>query len=179
MDNIAFDLISCIIIGAFVIVVMVQDIKEYKIKNISVIVMIAAGMLLRTVFGGAEGALGGFLGMLIPLALFPLFALRMLGAGDIKALCAVGAAVGAYQSLWFTVFSIISGGFIALLFMISRKNASERLGGLIKYIKFSIMSRSLKEYPAGGERSVFRFSFGIAGGYCIYVIMTIVKYLGG
>ena len=175
-----FDIIKCVLTGVFVSRAVIQDIKEYKIKNKLVLAMLLSGLVLRTVFGGVSGLLGGLGGMLIPLALFPLFVLRMIGAGDIKALCAIGAVLGVRDSIWFTVISIIAGGVTAVFFVILRKNASERLNRLITYLKVSLMSRSLPEYSNHFEESaVFRFSYGIAGGYLVYVIMVIIKYLGG
>jgi prepilin peptidase CpaA len=61
---------------------------------------------------GVLSALGGFaLGLAF---LLPLYALRLMGAGDVKMLAMVGAFVGAGQILTVTVATLLAGGVLAL-----------------------------------------------------------------
>lgn len=123
--------------------------------------------------GGMDFFLQSVYGMLIPFILFPLFMLRMLGAGDIKALCAIGSIVCFKLSVYTILFSIIGGGIIALLFMIFRKNSIERFKIFFKYLKLCFFLRKLLSYEAFSDsKSIFRFSFGIAAGFTL----TVLKY---
>jgi len=112
-------------------------------------------------------------GLLIPLVLFPLYALKMLGAGDIKALCAIGTVLGFKLSVMTMLLTFVSGGVIALGFMLFNKNFTERFKNLFNYLKFSFFMRKMDKYNYGGsEKSYFRFSFAITTG----TILTIVNY---
>ncbi|HBI68974.1 MAG TPA: hypothetical protein DDZ22_08115, partial [Massilia sp.] len=47
--------------------------------------------------------------------LLPMYALRLIGAGDVKLLAMVGAFVGAGQILSIALIALIAGGVLALL----------------------------------------------------------------
>jgi prepilin peptidase CpaA len=70
----------------------------------------------------------------------------MLGAGDIKLFCAIGAIMGAKFALWSIAFSFIAGGFIGAIIMIFRKNALLRFKCLLNYIKTCFLTLSLSPY---------------------------------
>lgn len=148
--------------AAFLILITVTDVRSYRIKNSVVLVFAIAGLIIRAIRGDF---LSGLLGMLLPLVLFPLFALRMLGAGDIKALCALGAMLGLRLCAWMLVFTFVSGGVIALLFMLFQKNAKERITYFIQYLRSCFLERRLRNYDFGGSgKSYFRFAYAIACG---------------
>ena len=61
--------------------------------------MIGCGFLLQGYAHGVEGLLAGGQGMLIGVAtLYGLFWIRVLGAGDVKLFCAIGAFMG--KEVW-------------------------------------------------------------------------------
>ena len=76
-------LIKIFICAAFLVLINITDIKGFKIKNKVVLPTIILGLIYGLI---CNGFLDSIHGMLIPLVLFPLYALRMLGAGDVKAL---------------------------------------------------------------------------------------------
>ena len=156
------NLIRILISAVFLAAINVSDIKEYKIKNICVLPALLAGVAVSFFDASVKDAL---LGALIPLVLFPLFALRMLGAGDIKALCALGSLLGLRLSIYNMAFAFICGGIIALGFMIFGKNAKERFGYLFVYLKNCFLTRKLLDYNFGGSKGKFRFSFAITAGF--------------
>lgn len=109
--------------------------------------------------------------MLIPLVLFPLYALKMLGAGDIKALCSIGAVVGFKLSVMTMLLTFVSGGIIALGFMLFNKNFIERFKNLFNYFKMIFYTRHIEKYSYGGsEKSYFRFSFAITAGTIFAIV---------
>lgn len=152
-----------------------QDFKWYKIKNKLCLTFMVLGLVLNFMFLGIDGMIDSVIGLLIPLILFPLFAVKMLGAGDIKAFCAIGAIIGK-SNIWYAMaYSIISGGVIAVLFIIIRKNAKERLNSLYTYFWTSIGMRKLLTY--GGDKndgSKFRFSYGIMLGSIIMFFANVI-----
>jgi prepilin peptidase CpaA len=59
-------------------------------------------------------------GWLLGAALFmPLFALRGMGAGDVKLLAAVGAWLGPQQVIWVALITSVAGGVLALVVAVS------------------------------------------------------------
>lgn len=159
-----------IICAVFLILINFTDIKGFKIKNKVVLPTIIIGLIYGTI---CNSFLDSVYGMLIPLVLFPLYALKMLGAGDVKALCAIGTVLGFKLSVMTMLLTFVSGGVIALGFMLFNKNFVERFKNLFNYLKMSFFMRKMDKYNYGGsEKSYFRFSFAITTG----TILAIVNY---
>lgn len=93
----------------------VTDVRMHKIKNVAVLVGIAGGLLLHV--GNIVSVLAG---MVFPLLLFPLFLIRIVGAGDIKLLCAVGAILGYPMIVEIILYSFVFCGIHILLRAIIR-----------------------------------------------------------
>ena len=159
-----------LICAVFLILINITDIKGFKIKNKVVLPTIIIGLIYGLI---CNSFLDSIYGMLIPLVLFPLYALKMLGAGDVKALCAVGTVLGFKLSVMTLLLTFVSGGASALGFMLYNKNFAERFKNLFLYLKMSFFMRKMDKYNyGGGEKSYFRFSFAITAG----TILAIVNY---
>lgn len=160
-----FKIIMC---ATFLIIINITDIAGYKIKNNVVLPAIIMGLVCGMI---QSSLLDSIYGMLIPLVLFPLYALKMLGAGDVKALCAIGAILGFKLSVMTMLLTFISGGVIALVFMLFNKNFVERFKRLFNYLKISFLTRKVEKYNYGGsEKSYFRFSFAITAGTVLAIV---------
>lgn len=160
--------IKIIICIVFLVAINFTDMKGYKIKNKVVLPMVIVGILNGILCGTVSDSICG---MLIPLVLFPLYALKMLGAGDIKAFCALGAVLGTRLCFMMMIFSFIAGGIIAFFFMLFNKNFLKRFKNLFEYLKLCIFTKNLYEYNYGGdEKSYFRFSFAITAGTVLALI---------
>lgn len=143
------------------------DWKSYKIRNKAVILFSAAGVGFNLFSLGRAGAISSVFGGGIMLCLFPLFALRMLGAGDVKALMGIGFMLGFPLSVYALIYSILGGGILALLALIFRKNAKTRFKYFFSYLKVCIKTWSLQPYTLemdSADKGNFRFSFGITVG---------------
>ena len=160
-----FKIIICI---AFLIAINITDIKGFRIKNKVVLPTIIIGLIYGLI---ASSFLDSIYGMLIPLVLFPLYALKMLGAGDVKALCAIGTVLGFKLSVMTMLLTFVSGGVIALGFMLFNKNFIERFRNLFNYLKMSFFMQKMDKYNYGGsEKSYFRFSFAITAGTILAIV---------
>lgn len=83
-----------ILLAVLLTAAVVSDIRTYRIPN----ALNALGCLTGMTYGVASGGVGGlcrsFMGIIVPAALLMvLFVLRVIGAGDIKLLSAIGAFV--------------------------------------------------------------------------------------
>ncbi len=167
-----------IILSVVLVVAIIDDIRNYRIHNPVVLSGLVAGLSLNLIQSGLHGLLTSFLAALIPvLILLPLFALRMLGAGDIKLFCAIAAIMGIEFIFYSMVFAFLAGGVIALVIMLTRKNALERIRYIAAYLKSIYLSHSALPYTSFGNKkdgAKFHFSPAIAVG-CFIQIMVLLK----
>jgi len=106
---------SHIFVGAVLLLACISDLRTRRIPN--ALTFSAVGAALA--FHGVTGALttvgwslaGCFAGALL---FFPMFALRGMGAGDVKLLAAVGAWLGPSQVMLAALATSVAGGVIAL-----------------------------------------------------------------
>ena len=159
-----------------VILAVLSDLKTYKIKNLIVFPFILLGLTINFLFDGLIGAEFSFLGIIIPFVLlFPFFALRMMGAGDIKLFCGIGSIMGIKFVLYTIVYSFLSGGFIALALIMIRKNSKQRLIQLFQYFNISMSTFSFlpyNDFENKSDGSKFHFSLAIACGALFTVLLT-------
>lgn len=119
--------------------------------------------LVRPAYSGLLAGLGGIaVGMLVFL---PLYAIRVLGAGDVKLMGAVGAFLGTADTLRALLFVAIAGG-IAAVAVAVRRRALRRLVGNLSQATVQMMAFA----TVGGERpgdaiaahSVGKLPYGIS-----------------
>ncbi len=107
-----------------------HDLRSRRIPNVVVMVGIAVGLCIQSiaplgggffhpVSPGSLGLISGVLGAATGLALFmPFYLLRTLGAGDVKLLAMVGAWLGASSVAWVALWTLASGGLLAVIMML-------------------------------------------------------------
>ena len=119
----------CLLLGAAVW----HDVKARRIPNAVVFPGMLAAFVLHTALPAGPGLFGtpmGGLGLLSSLGgfglglaiLLPMYALRLMGAGDVKLLAMVGAFVGAGQILTVGLVTLVAGGVLALVFAAWQRN---------------------------------------------------------
>ena len=92
------------------------DIRSRRIPNVLTFGAAAAALVFHAVTGGSSGAAASAAGWAIGLALFfPIFALRGMGAGDVKLLAAVGAWLGPVAVIWVALLTAVIGGVLAVV----------------------------------------------------------------
>ena len=156
---------------------LISDCKDYRIKNTIVYPFIAAGLVTNLCIGGFRGLAFSLLATLVPVfILFLLYSLKMLGAGDIKLFASIGSIMGTKFALLSIVYSFLLGGLIALIIICFRKNWNKRLEYFLRYIKSCFLTLSLLPYTNLKDTSdgaKFRFSYATVLG----VLATFIFYL--
>ena len=95
-----------------------SDIKTRRIPNYLTLGCALAGLAYQLGFYGLKGLGNGFLGMGLGLVLLIFFYLRGgMGAGDVKALAALGAWLGPWQTFLLFIYMAISGGVILVVLL--------------------------------------------------------------
>lgn len=103
------------------LIACVTDLRTRRIPNVLTFGAALAGLVAHTVIEGPTGALTAGGGWLTGLVIFlPFFALGGMGGGDVKLLAALGAWLGAYETLYVALYSAAAGGALAVVVALSR-----------------------------------------------------------
>jgi prepilin peptidase CpaA len=95
------------------------DLGTRRIPNLLTFGSAACAIAFHTVTAGFSGGGYALAGWLVGAAIFfPVFALRGMGAGDVKLVAALGAWLGPLGALYVAAGSAIAGGVIALVVML-------------------------------------------------------------
>lgn len=101
------------------------DLRDRRIPNLLVVCLLIAGLGLQTITFGAHGLVQALFGAATGgLLVAPFFIGGGMGAGDVKLLAAVGSFFGATGTISVLVFTLLTGGVIALGLLAWRKTGS-------------------------------------------------------
>ena len=98
----------------------VCDLKTRRLPNSLAVAGLLAGLVGHAWVGGTTGFLWSLAGIAAALPLLLLYAVRALGAGDVKLFMAVGALMGPIFLLWTLLGAIFAGGLLALIYVMRR-----------------------------------------------------------
>jgi len=107
--------ISHIVVGAVLALACISDLRTRRIPNVLTFSAVAGALVFHLLTGGWSAAGWSIVGCVLgALLFFPMFALRGMGAGDVKLLAAVGAWLGPSQVAIAALATSFAGGVIAL-----------------------------------------------------------------
>lgn len=160
--------IRFLICGIFFVMAIISDTQERKIKNKLVLSFLCIGVVINILQMNVHILLHSFIAAAIPLILLPLFAVRMIGAGDIKAMCAAGMILGLRHGVYVMLYSVICSGIIGLILMIFRKNGLLRFKRLFEYLKLIFIIGKFEQYEKfDNSDKFFCYSYGFLAGLVI------------
>ena len=105
-----------IFVGTLLTLACISDLRTRRIPNVLTFSSAACALLFHLMTGGwtaAAWSVGGYL--LGAVLFFPMFALRGMGAGDVKLLAAVGAWLGPGQVAIVALATSVAGGVLGLV----------------------------------------------------------------
>jgi prepilin peptidase CpaA len=103
------------LLATMLAVAVYTDVRRHRIPNELSLIGLCVGLILQVMTGGLPGFVSGFLGCLAGFACFiPLYALRGMGAGDVKLLAAVGSFLGPLGAAYAAMASLVAGGVAAI-----------------------------------------------------------------
>lgn len=149
-----------------------MDLRSRRIANAWLAAGWAVGFWIQLSPGG-RGAAAFAAGSLLPLALLAvLFWFRMLGAGDIKLLSALGGLMGASAVLQCIFWSFLFGAVFSIGILSACGSWSQRLSYFFHYIKEYLTTKTRVPYRKGNE-----------GAECLHfsvpVLMGTLLWIGG
>ena len=148
----------------------VIDYRTHRIPNLLVLCGLAFGLIyngFNPPFSGATplwAAAGAGLGLL---ALLPLYALGIMGAGDVKLMAMVGAFVGPAPLLQVLLYTLICGGLLSLALVLVRgtaRRAWRNLGGMMQLAIHDTIAGRKASLRLDGRTSAGKLPYALAIG---------------
>jgi prepilin peptidase CpaA len=156
-----------IYLNLFLIIVLLIalaiDMRIFKIPNVLTYPAMAAALTFHTVLNGAGGLLYSMLGLVAGLGIFFLpFALGFMGAGDVKLMGVVGAALGARGVLNACVFTSLAGGILAIALLALHNRNVKFLSSYADALNASIGERRVINVPSTEKENKPKVYYALA-----------------
>jgi prepilin peptidase CpaA len=160
------DLVTPLVV-VFVVAVAVIDARTQRIPNALTVSAAAFALLIHGFTAGLAGAAASGLGLLVGLCLFfPLFLMRGFGAGDVKAMAAAGAFLGAKGVFLAAGFTLIVGAIAGLAWLLVRGGYPALCALMRRWAVRILILRTAHVVPAVSappdDPASRRFPYGIA-----------------
>jgi prepilin peptidase CpaA len=140
------------------------DLRTYRIPNYLTLGTALAGIIFQVAVNGISGAGSGMLGLALGFfLLFPVYLLGGMGAGDVKALAALGAWLGPSLTLMLFCYMAIAGGLMALGVLIYKGLLWAKIRLYWSYLVSWFLLRQAKVKPGPApEADVQGIPYGVA-----------------
>jgi prepilin peptidase CpaA len=160
---------------AVAITAAITDVQQRRIPNWLTYSAMVAGALLRSYFFGWHGLLTAFGGCLLAGSIVIVFyALRAMGAGDLKLLAALGSIVGPHHAIIILSATGIAGGVLALIYAACRGRLRTTLSNVGSVFGFHAWA-GLQAHPELNLDNpvAIRLPYGLAiAGGTLYAFIT-------
>ena len=157
----------------FLIFICITDSLKSIIPNYSIVVFLSVSIIFNLYQSGINGLLSSLSGLLIGLALLIIpFILGGMGAGDVKALAALGSLVGPSDIFQIFLYMGLIGGAIALFHHVLSQSFFNDFKNFMVSIRLAIITKDPKYLRP--EKSALKLKFpyavALAFGFCAFVI---------
>jgi prepilin peptidase CpaA len=152
--------------AAFASVAAVIDVRSRRIPNWLTFSAVLGGLVFNFVHLGPPGALVALAGAAVGLGiLFPFYAVRAIGAGDVKLLAGLGAFLGPLALVSVVVYGAVVGGIISAIMLARRRELGRSLS--------DIMTN-----PTNLRRGGATAPYGVAIASGVYLSMVLPRVIG-
>lgn len=153
-----------IILGFILIACSIYDFLYFRIPNYITFTAIFAAFLIHLIHNGFTGLLYSFVGFLTGFVLIlPLYILRMMGAGDVKLMGTIGAALGPNGTIKAFLFSAIAGGIYAVIILaLHHAHRVRLLHRFALMLKTLFISGHFSYIPPAKEEKRVKLCYGVA-----------------
>ncbi len=144
----------------------VLDVRFRRIPNWLTGGLCAAGLVLNVWLTGTNGLLLALGGCLLGLAiLLPFYAVRAMGAGDVKLMAALGALIGPHMLVSVAVYGALVGGAMSVVILLTRGRLLQTVSEIV-----------LQHRPP--TRSGATAPYGVAIAFGMYLSLLLPGVLG-
>jgi prepilin peptidase CpaA len=155
--------------SSFLFLICASDTLFSKIPNLFNLAWVLFAFGYHTYNNGLAGFSLAFFGLLAGLALFLLpFFMGGMGAGDVKALAALGALLGPQAILQVFVYTGLSGGVMGLLQVLFVPQLRRNWTSWIRNLRAGLLP-TRSEVEQSGQTLRFPYAAAIAFGYYAYI----------
>jgi len=136
-----------------------NDIKQHKIPNQLVLMIICSGLIWNTFIDQRIGFITSILGLLAGMVMMlPSYVLGGMGGGDVKLVAAIGSVLGLHNVIEVVLYSYIAMFVMAMVFIVLRGDLMKLivrykmmlfsgLGGVISYQEPNNLEASAQKIP--------------------------------
>jgi prepilin peptidase CpaA len=156
------------------------DWRTYRIPNWLTVGGMTFGLLYNAASQGLQsGLLPALAGLAAGLVLLlPLYALRVMGAGDVKLMAMVGAFLGISQIAYVVLCTFIAGGIAAIVFALYHRAARRMAGNVAETVQsmaFAAMAgvRPTPELPRRASIGKLPYAISIFAGTTVWLLATL------
>ena len=148
-----------------------MDLRSGKVPNGWIVTILILGFWYQMADPDGKGPAEFAVGLCLPILLLGwLFCFRMLGAGDIKLLSALGAVMGGKAILFCIFWSMLFGAVISVMILFICGCWMQRLLYFTSYIKRFLKTKIREPYRLKGQRQEhFHFSAAILMGALLWI----------
>jgi prepilin peptidase CpaA len=154
------------VLAVLLVVAAVIDGRTFRVPNWLTVGGMVAGLILNTALPMQTGILSALAGLATGLViLLPLYAVGVMGAGDVKLMAAVGAFLGLPEILFAVLGSLIAGGIAAVAFGLYRRAFGRMTGNVVEIVQsmaFAVIAGHRPTSVMAGRTSVGNLPYGIS-----------------
>jgi len=155
----------------FFILACTTDTLQARIPNVLTVGLAVTGVAINIAIANMPGLLDSLLGLSLGFGLLLLpYMMGGFGAGDVKALAALGALVGPQTILHSFIYMALFGGAMAVLHYIFQTNLKNKIKEFWGGLKAAVLTGDLRLMrPEKTEPLRFPYAAAIAFGYFSYI----------
>jgi len=157
---------------AYLAIIILTDTIHSKIPNFATLLLALAGLTFNGVAGGVNGLIFSVLGLLMGLGLLLIpYLMGGMGAGDVKALGALGALLGPISIFQVFLYTALIGGVLSLLYYLVQSNLTAKLvAWRLALFDFMVTREKGAFQPLSSDgKARFPYASAIAFGYCAFL----------
>jgi len=153
------------LLSAILLVAVGFDLRERRVPNWLIALALPLGWIATAVVSGMTGLGDALLASVAAIVIFlPFFALRMVGAGDVKLASVVGAYVGTPAIFKILLFTVFAGGVLGLVTVLVSGQLRQFYDNLRLFVLALLIKAQREVIPIDevAARSAVRMPYSVA-----------------
>lgn len=150
------------------------DWRFRRIPNLLVAIFLCAALAMSALGLGTVSLGQSFLGALIGLLLLlPFYAVRAMGAGDVKLMSAIGALLGAPAVFWAVIYTGMAGGVMGMAVLVwldGLKLAFEKLMLFVRFRQISFLRPGSLDAVESSAPVRLPYALAMSAGAALFVL---------